>query len=784
MSLKRVCLVTDELYPFSAGGIGRLLHNVIRDSHLRGAPVEFHVLVPAYTGWDTAAVEAYFGHGTKVHVAEQRPEWDQSYDEDGVYPPAGAFTDSRWHAESMDLLLHLKRLAREGLRFDVIEFPDYRGWAFCTLQEKYLGRALEGTEVSVRLHSTAGIISRYEPHVPDKLHLGRFELERKALLDAERVVAHIPGIAEVNQRFYGFPESWLRKVTLEFPPVAEGTPAAPPEVEERDLLFLTKMQWVKRPDLFVRGAALFMSRNPEYQGRAVLACHAAFPEYQAALQRMVPQALRERFVFSGPSSDREALMARGIVVIPSDHEALNLTAYEASAAGATLVLNVACPAFVPGTPFKDGENCYLFDGTVEGLADTLARAWKGPKPRPVAWKAEVPYWEQAAAREAPSVGAPRTRLPRVSVIITNHTLGRYLPETLASVAASSYTETEVILVDDASTDPFDHELLARIEQQSHEGRPVKLVRNPVNRGLPASRNIGIQAATGDYVLPLDADDCISPSFLELAVQALERHRDFDVVVPSTGYFQSDEALEARQFCDYALFIGDVPSLGLVANRLSCATSLMRRDLFNRFRYNDRLSSYEDWELYLRLAQAGCRFLVTNQLHFHYRRRAQSMITGVNPRRHLELLSQMYVGLPMPLSPAAQLGTFISLAGTPPSESAARPVEPQVAPQAEPPPAPRLPRPLRYEVADRMNEALKNLPLVHPLLKRVTHDVGGTLLAQTVSVGDTAMGDVTPPLRYRLVDTMNQALKRLPGVHPAIKWTAQEAAARRGRSGAR
>jgi glycosyltransferase involved in cell wall biosynthesis len=780
MSLKRVCLVTDELFPFSAGGIGRLLHNLIRDSHQRGAPVEFHVLVPAYTGWDAAAVAAYFGHGTKVHVAEQRPEWSQSYDEDGVYPPAGAFTDSRWHAESMDLMLHLKRLAREGLRFDVIEFPDYRGWAFCTLQEKYLGSAFEGTCVTVRLHSTAGIISRYEPHVTDKQHLGRFELERKALLDAERVVAHIPGIAQVNQRFYGFPESWLRKVVVEFPPVAEGTPAAPPpQVEERDLLFLTKVQWVKRPDLFVRGAALFMSRNPEYTGRAVLACHSVFPEYQAALQRMVPQALRERFVFTSPSADREALMSRGIVVVPSDHEALNLTAYEASAAGATLVLNMACPAFVPGTPFKDGENCHLFDGTVEGLADALARAWKGPRLRPVSWKAEVPYWERAAPQAASSVEVTPTHLPRVSVVITNHNLGRYLPETLASVAASSYPETEVILVDDASTDPFDHELLARIERRSGDGHGVKLVRNPVNRGLPASRNIGIAAATGDYILPLDADDCISPTFLELAVQGLERHREFDVVVPSTGYFQSDEALEARQFCDYALFIGDVPSLGLVANRLSCATSLMRRSLFDRFRYNDRLSSYEDWELYVRLAQAGCRFLVTNQLHFHYRRRAQSMITGVNPRRHLELLDQVYTGLSMPLSPATQLGTFISLAGTPP-EAPPRPAEPP-APQPEPPPPPPVAfRPLRYEVVDRMNDALKTLPRVHPLLKRVTGDVGGSLLAQTVAVGDPN----PPPLRYQVVDSMNLALKRLPGVHPAIKWTMREAAARRARSSSR
>jgi glycosyltransferase involved in cell wall biosynthesis len=757
MSHKRVCLVTDELYPFTAGGIGRLLHNLIRDSHARQAPVEFHLLVPAYVNLDAAKVEACFGHGLRVHVVAPRPEWEQSYDEDGVYPPPGAFTDSRWHAESMDLMLHLKRLAHEGCHFDVIEFGDYRGWAFCTLQEKYLGRAFAGTEVAVRLHSTMGIISQYEPHLPDRQALGRFELERKALLDAERVIAHIPGIAEVNQRFYGFPESWLGKVSLEFPPVVEGPqgPSTAEAVEERDLLFLTKVQWVKRPDLFVRGAALFMRQHPEYRGRAVLACHAPFAEYTAALQRMVPKELRERFVFTGPSQDREALMARGIVVICSDHEALNLTAYEASVAGATLVLNAACPAFTPGTPFVDGDNCHTFDGTVEGLAAALARAWKAPRPQPVSYKVDPPYWERVEARATPSAAVRRSP-PRVSVIITNHNLGRYLPETLASVAASSYAEVEVVLVDDASTDPFDHQVLESIERQSGEGRPLRLIRNPVNRGLSASRNIGIQAATGDYLLPLDADDCISPTFLECAVEALERHPEFDVVAPSTGYFLTDEALESRQFCDYALFLGDSPSLGLVANRFSCATSLLRRGLLERMRYNEQLTSYEDWDLYLRLALAGHRFLVTNQLHFHYRRRHRSMITGVNPRRHLELVNQIYRSLPKPLSASVRMEAFFSIGTRPPEE--AQPVA--QAPGAQPA---AVEPPLRYGVIDTMNAALKRMPGVHLLLKEAAHR-----LNEAIS-GDSGH---ERPLRYVVADRMNGAFKRMPFVHTALKRTAR------------
>ncbi len=204
----------------------------------------------------------------------------------------------------------------------------------------------------------------------------------------------------------------------------------------------------------------------------------------------------------------------------------------------------------------------------------------------------------------------------VSVIVTNHNLGLHLPETLASIAASSYANVETILVDDASTEALDLRLLETIEHDTAK-RPsnLTLLRNPVNLGLAASRNLGIQAATGDFILPLDADDVIGPHFLEQAVRALESNPAFDVVVPNAAYFEKDEDIPEQRFCDYATFLGDVPSMGLVENRFSCATSLMRRALFERFSYNENLSNYEGWDRYLRLALNGRRFLVTNDINF-------------------------------------------------------------------------------------------------------------------------------------------------------------------------
>lgn len=82
---------------------------------------------------------------------------------------------------------------------------------------------------------------------------------------------------------------------------------------------------------------------PEYQGKAILACHAFDPEFLAEVKALIPSDLTDRFVFIKPGPDREAHMRAGVVVITSSYESLNLTAYEASVAGTRLVLKLGLP---------------------------------------------------------------------------------------------------------------------------------------------------------------------------------------------------------------------------------------------------------------------------------------------------------------------------------------------------------------------------------------------------------------------------------------------------------
>ncbi len=721
--MKRICFVTEEFYPITSGGIGKLIHNLVLDTLSRTDEIDIHLLVPSTSNISEERLRSTLLKPVRVHSFASGPDDAEKRDSENIYPITTAFTDTPWHAQSLAILLALKSLAKEGLEFDVIEFPDHLGWGFCTIQEKRLGGISRRTRVAVRIHTTQGILQHFEEYRVRMVELGHAELERKALEDAELVIAHSEPVADFNARFYGFDEQWRSKVMIQRPPVrltGPGTQDSRTASKARNLVFPTKLAQVKRPDLFVRASAQLMRRCNQFVGQAILACHAPDAAYLRRITGLIPSDLTHRFEFfdSMSESDRQRLLAENIVVIPSDHESLSLAAYEAAFIGGTLILNGKCAAFGDRTPFVDQINCFKFDGSVDGLTDTLERAWSSSSPMtPIEYQSDrQPYYELDGTAEAPAA-VPKPS-GRVSVVITNYNLGEYLPETLQSVAASSYQDVEVIIVDDGSSAPLDARLLGELEAESKRDARLKLIRNPVNRGLAGARNIGVRAATGEYVLPLDADDRISATFIELGVRALKREPEFDVVVPTAAYFSRDEDLDAGRFIDYAVFLGNAVSFGLVANRFSCATSLMRRKLFDHYSYNEELTSYEDWDLYLRLAMAGHRFLVTNDIHFFYRRRPDSMIRQLTRTRHFDLLARIYESLPeihrgtRLASVLAPILELLDETGGLTHDEALAQLQDEVGQLR----SLVMGKPLRYKVVDALNQQVKRLPFLHRALK--------------------------------------------------------------------
>src|SRR5512140_873174 len=119
-------------------------------------------------------------------------------------------------------------------------------------------------------------------------------------------------------------------------------------------------------------------------------------------------------------------------------------------------------------------------------------------------------------------GAPKAE-PRklVSIIIVNFNGAKFLPGCLESLAKVTYSEKEVIVVDNASTDGS----LELLKQYPW----AKVVRSENNRGFAGGNNLGLTHCTGEYVLLLNNDTVVVPAFLEALVDYLEAHPQVAVV---------------------------------------------------------------------------------------------------------------------------------------------------------------------------------------------------------------------------------------------------------------
>jgi glycosyltransferase involved in cell wall biosynthesis len=152
---------------------------------------------------------------------------------------------------------------------------------------------------------------------------------------------------------------------------------------------------------------------------------------------------------------------------------------------------------------------------------------------------------------------PGDEAPIVTVIIIFYNEERFLAEAVGSVFSQSLTSWELLLVDDGSTDgsaeiarSFAGKEPRRVRYLTHEGG--------VNKGMSASRNLGISHARGDYLAFLDADDIFLPDKLAEQVEILDRDTELAMVYGRTTIWASWDPSAASKDFHYPL--------GVVSNR--------------------------------------------------------------------------------------------------------------------------------------------------------------------------------------------------------------------------
>jgi glycosyltransferase involved in cell wall biosynthesis len=227
-----------------------------------------------------------------------------------------------------------------------------------------------------------------------------------------------------------------------------------------------------------------------------------------------------------------------------------------------------------------------------------------------------------------------TAQPQVTLVIPTHGRRELLQQTLDSVFAQTLSNWEAVIIDDHSPDDTG-EWLAGLAQQDQRIRV--LTRQGFVGGANVSRNQGIAAARGQYVVFLDSDDLLEPECLQLRVRFLQRHPELDFSVHAMRLFRStpnDTDLTWNTLTEE----DDFERFLRVDGPWQTTAAMWRRAALDRIGpWDPQLLSLQDLDFHIRAVAAGLRYEKINAWDCHYRfpLNRNSITNGNRTRDHYQ-----------------------------------------------------------------------------------------------------------------------------------------------------
>jgi glycogen(starch) synthase len=663
--IPRVALVSRELYPFDGGGIGEY---IVASSRL-------HSKWSEVTVFTTSAHEAEYRRLRARNDSRLPPD-----DVEVVFVPAvlsdeidGFYSVSHLYSSRV---LDAIREHYSDKGPDLVEFSDYLGEGAVTAQARRAGEpVLRESVVGIRLHTTSELCAILDGHVDDSFESRiLYELERVAMREADYLLWPGGDTLALYHRFYGEHEiapGWLVRNPIDCTPTQAFEDVPEREPWEVRLLFLGRLERRKGVQNLIRAAGFVDS---EHLRLSILGGDTETAPLGTSMREqlhlMAANDGRIRFLDPVPRHQLADLVRQAdAVVLPSLWEAWPYVGLE------TLRLNtpiIATPVGGFTEMVRPGVSGWRArDTSPSALADLLSELVFDPsrmrelrregRPHKVFLELSNPdeicdayrsmlerggrWTTRGAVAGASSVsrgsfatvsteGRVSRRVPLVSVIIPYYRMAQYVTDTVESVISQTYPRLEVIIVNDGSTGDDDW-ILAEIATRM----PVRVIAQ-LNAGLGAARNFGISQARGRFVLPLDPDDMLHPSFVQRAVDVMAANPSAAYVTPWTRYVSEDGVPLSVPDIGYQP-LGNAAREVLRNNVAGTAIALLRSWLFDAgFVYSQELTSYEDWQLYQELHAAGQFGIVLPERLASYRVRADSMMRQVGSPRLARLSGEL------------------------------------------------------------------------------------------------------------------------------------------------
>lgn len=219
--------------------------------------------------------------------------------------------------------------------------------------------------------------------------------------------------------------------------------------------------------------------------------------------------------------------------------------------------------------------------------------------------------------------------PLVSIITSYYNSKEFLKQTVNSVINQTFPYWEWIIVDDGSTQKETYEILKSLEAKDSR---IK-VYHKQNEGLAKGRDYAIKYSTTKYILPLDADDLIDPTYIETLYFTLETNKETSFAFTNSVGFGKYIYLSNPDF----------DSERMKTDNHITATSLIRKEKIIELGGYGLAKRYvnEDWHLWLRMLAKGYYPVQVSFYGFWYRRRKTSLLSEINDEKKKENILRLH-----------------------------------------------------------------------------------------------------------------------------------------------
>lgn len=217
---------------------------------------------------------------------------------------------------------------------------------------------------------------------------------------------------------------------------------------------------------------------------------------------------------------------------------------------------------------------------------------------------------------------------KVSIIVPCYNQASYLDEALESVRLQTYQDLECIIVNDGSTD---HTEKVGMSWKNKDSRFKYYFKE--NGGLSQSRNFGIEKASGEFILPLDADDLISSNYIEDCLKVLTKE-NATLVYGKVELFGKRTGLLNRRTYSHHDLLND--------NMIHCSGMYRKEAWKNAGGYDENLvSGLEDWEFWVHMLGPNDKVIRLDSITFYYRTKDNSMITQMDKKKNNEVKAYVF-----------------------------------------------------------------------------------------------------------------------------------------------